>query len=102
MHEEDIRSGEIIPDTDDDEQDFEEIKDPRQAQDAAATADAVNKVLEEFIQSSASKKICVVSNLLIMASPVPLQAPPHDKVKHNSSVMCLILHHIFILYHFSH
>jgi hypothetical protein len=30
------------------------------------------------------------------ASPVPLQAPLHDKVKHNSSVMCLILHHIFL------
>lgn len=30
MHEEDIRSDESIPDTDDDEQDFEEIKDPRQ------------------------------------------------------------------------
>ncbi|KAK2414362.1 PHD finger protein ALFIN-LIKE [Trifolium repens] len=45
MHEEDIRSDESIPDTDDDEQqDFDEIKDPRQQ------ADAVNKVLEEVIQ----------------------------------------------------
>lgn len=34
-----------------------------QAQDAAATADAVNKVLEEFIQSPASKKICDVHHL---------------------------------------
>ncbi|WJX58651.1 hypothetical protein P8452_44084 [Trifolium repens] len=45
MHEEDIRSDESIPDTDDyEQQDFDEIKDPRQQ------ADAVNKVLEEVIQ----------------------------------------------------
>ncbi|WJX69834.1 hypothetical protein P8452_54012 [Trifolium repens] len=55
-HEEDIGSDESIPDTDD-EQDFQEIKDPRQA------ADAVNKVLEEIIQSPASKKICGVHHL---------------------------------------
>ncbi|RHN57267.1 hypothetical protein MtrunA17_Chr5g0438531 [Medicago truncatula] len=61
LHEEDIRSNESIPDSDDDEQDFQEIKDPRQ--DAAATAHAVNKVLEELIQSTASKKICDVHHL---------------------------------------
>jgi hypothetical protein len=38
------------------------------------------------------------------ASPVPLQAPPHDKVKHNSSVMCLILQfasHFYFISFFS-
>jgi len=83
INEEDIGSDESIPDTDDDdEQDFEEIKDPRQVYMhisiclfcffcffhfvmicvksimQAHDADAVNKVLEELIQSPASKKIC--------------------------------------------